>query len=165
MDRRRMWWAAGAGGAVLVAGVVTLALLSDDDADKLPVRAREYTDVRVCLLTDGQGVAGKAAVPVWAGMQDASAKTHAQVSWLKVTGEASAGRAQIFANTLLQQKCSAVIGVGEAQGQALRAVAPANPKVRFAVVGQGGSAGNLTVVEESSDVRGSVARFVTESAG
>lgn len=163
MDRRRVKWAVGIGGGVVLAGALVLALLPGDDADELPVRARQYTDVRACLLAGGQGVTGKPEAPVWAGMQEASGVTRAQVSWMPVTDPVTAAHAQIFANTLLQQKCSMVLAGGEVPGEALRAVASAHPKVRFVVVGQGESAGNVTVVQESDDVQSAVAHLVKEA--
>lgn len=161
MDRRRVWWGAAAGGAVL-AGAAAWALWPQDAPEKLPVRAREYTDVRICLLADREGVTGAAAAPVWAGMQDASARTHAQVSSLKVTGEESVGRAQIVANTLVQQKCSTVLAAGETESAALRAIAPANAGVRFVVVGTGASAGNLTVLDPAANLREEVDGLLTK---
>ncbi|MFE4599871.1 hypothetical protein ACFRKE_03360 [Kitasatospora indigofera] len=163
MNVRWVWWAAGA-GVVLTAVVVALAVLVPGrEPERLPVRAREYTDVRVCLLTDGQGVGGVAAAPVWAGMQDGSALTHVQVASLPVLGPATVANAQPYANTLVQQKCSTVLAGDEVGEQALRAVAAANPKVRFVVVGQGASASNLTVISPSSDVRGAVAKIVSDA--
>ncbi|WP_371484175.1 BMP family ABC transporter substrate-binding protein [Kitasatospora sp. NBC_00315] len=163
MNRRRVWWAAGTGVVVPAAVAVLAVVLPGHEPERLPVRAREYTDTRVCLLTDGQGVSGAAAAPVWAGMQDASAVTHAQVASLPVLGPATVANAQPYVNTLVQQKCTTVLAGDEVQGQALRAVAAANPKVRFVVVGQGSAAANLTVVQPSSDVRSAVAKIVGDA--
>ncbi|WP_282205906.1 type 1 periplasmic-binding domain-containing protein [Kitasatospora fiedleri] len=152
MDRRRVWWGAAVGGAVLAVLAVVLWPTAQEP-ERLPVRAREYTDTRICLLVDREGVTGAAAAPVWAGMQAASARTHAQISSLKVTGDGSQGRAEIVANTLVQQKCSTVLGAGDVESAALRTIAPANPAVRFAIVGQGGSSGNLVVLDSATDVQ------------
>ncbi len=160
---RRLWWVAG---VVVVAAVVVVALavlVPGRHADRLPVRAREYTDARVCLLTDDHGVTGEQAVPVWAGMQDASGETKAQVSFLSVMGPATVTNAQSYANTLVQRKCSMLLASGDLPVQALRAIAPANPKVRFVVVGDGVSAANLTVLAASSQVRSEVAKIVKDS--
>ena len=160
---RRLWWAAAAGVAVVAISVVLAVLVPGRHADPLPVRAREYTDARVCLLTDDRGVTGEQAAPVWAGMQDASGETKAQVSFLSVMGPATVTNAQSYANTLVQRKCSVLLASGDLPVQALRAIAPANPKVRFIVVGDGISAANMTVLAASSQVRGEVAEVVKES--
>ncbi|MFE2914383.1 type 1 periplasmic-binding domain-containing protein [Kitasatospora indigofera] len=162
MDRRRVWWVAGAGVVLLAVAVVLAVMVPGREPERLPVRAREYTDVRVCLLTDEQGVASAQAAPVWGGMQDASAATKAQVSFLSVMGPGTVANAQSYANTLVQRKCSMVLGAGGLPGQALRAIAGANPKVRFVVVGEGASASNVTAVQSSGDVRGSVAKIVLD---
>lgn len=161
MDRRRMWWIGGAGCAALVVGVV--ALWPADQAPKLPVRARQYTDVRACLLTDEHGLAGDAAKPVWAGMRDASMKTRVQVSWLSVPAPVTVGSAVPFANTLLEQKCSMVLAASQVSGEALERIAGANPKVRFVVVGSANAAPNLTVLPADSGVRAAVAKVVADA--
>ncbi|MDH6131379.1 hypothetical protein P3T37_000748 [Kitasatospora sp. MAA4] len=164
MDQRQIWWAAGLGGGALVVGGVLLATLPGHKPAPLPIRARQYTQVRACLLTDQQGVTATADAPVWAGMQDGSAASHAQVSSLPVIGPATVPNAQSYANTLIQQKCSVVLAADPLPGQALRAVAAANPKVHFVLVDHGTSAGNLAVIDAASDVRASVAKAV-EGAG
>ncbi|WP_051966393.1 type 1 periplasmic-binding domain-containing protein [Kitasatospora mediocidica] len=160
MEQRQIWWAAGVGGGALLVGGVLLATLPGHKPAPLPVRARQYTQVRACLLTDQQGVTAAADAPVWAGLQDGSAASRAQVSSLPVIGPATVANAQSYANTLIQQKCSVVLAADPLPGQALRAVASANPKVRFVLVDHGATAANLTVLDPTSDVRAEVARSV-----
>jgi len=116
-----------------------------------PPRARPYLEFTACLLTDGHGVAGATAAPVWAGMQDASLATHAKVQYLAVSGEATAGNALPYLSSLIQRRCAVVLAVGPAQVEAVRADASRYPQVRFVVVGGSVAGTNVTALSGLSD--------------
>ena len=153
---RRWWFWAGA-GVVLVALVSWVVWPRSTPAP----RARPYLAYTACLLTDAQGVAGADAVPVWAGMQDASLATHAKVEYLPVLGEDTVANARPYLASLLQRQCAMVIAVGTAEVGAVRADASAHPQVRFVSVGGGSGGGNVTVVPAGSGARKQVADAVT----
>ena len=146
-DVRRWWWAAGA-AAVAGVGLGVWALWPEPAPAP---RARLYTDSSACLLTDGHGLAGAQAAPVWAGMQDASLATRAKVSYLPVTGAETAENAAPFLAGLVQRRCDVVVAVGPAQVSAVAANAVKFPRVRFVVVGDGGGslAGDVTRVGDT----------------
>jgi basic membrane lipoprotein Med (substrate-binding protein (PBP1-ABC) superfamily) len=152
---------------VVVAVVLLVALWPSAPARTLPpTRARQYTAFDACLLTGSQGLADPAVRPVWAGMQDASLATKAKVSYLAVAGPQTSGNAEPYANTLLQRRCSLVIGVGKSQVDAVAAAARSHPKSRFAVVG-GDGGGNVTSVPTGTAdaVRSAVATMIKGLAG
>ncbi|MFI7385961.1 hypothetical protein [Streptomyces sp. NPDC049813] len=164
--RRHLAWAAGA--CALVAAVVTAFALFGGGDDRPPVpdtRARHYTETDACLLTDGSGItAGSRGATVWQGMQDASATTHARVSYTPVTGEQTVGSATPFLNGQLQRSCEVVVASGGAERAAARLAAPAHRTVRFLLVGGApaeGDGGNITVVGAE---RAAVARAVRAAA-
>jgi basic membrane lipoprotein Med (substrate-binding protein (PBP1-ABC) superfamily) len=164
--RRSTWWISGV-GVVAAATVVTALVLSSGPAGRTlpPPRARIYTDAQACLLTGAQGIADPQAAPVWAGMEDASAKTRAKVSYLQVTGPATAANALPFANSLVQGRCDVVLGVGAAQTTALAQDAAAYPKVRFVLVGGSGDGANVSVVPatDPAGVRAAVSDAVAKA--
>ncbi|MEV7388316.1 MULTISPECIES: hypothetical protein [unclassified Streptomyces] len=150
--------------AAVVAGVVvTVVLLSGGDG-RPPVpdtRARYYTEVDACLLTDAKGITGGTAAEVWQGMQDASLKTHARVSYAQVIGEQSTGNARPFLNSLLQRSCDVVLAVGQPEVTVAAQAAPTHKKVDFVLVGGGGTAAsNVTAVSAGDGVRAGVAGAV-----
>jgi hypothetical protein len=148
---RRFWWAVAAVAVALVGLGVYLALPSAQPGRVLPPpRARVYSAFGACLLTDSDGVAGQAAAPVWAGMQAASLKTSAKVSYLAVSGPDTVANAENFVNTLVQRKCDLVLAVGVTEASAVQARAKAYPAVRFVVVGSGAAGGNVTVIPPGS---------------
>jgi basic membrane lipoprotein Med (substrate-binding protein (PBP1-ABC) superfamily) len=146
--------------ALMVAG----ALLFRDGDTRPPVpdtRARHYTEVDACLLTDGKGItAGTAAAQVWQGMQDASLKTHARVSYAQVTGKQTTGHALPFLNSLLQRSCEVVLATGRAEVAATAQAAPRQGKVDFVLVGGGHEGGNVTVLATGKGLRAEVAAAV-----
>src|SRR5262249_6154599 len=71
--------------AAVAAGLVVWALWPAG----APPRARPYLAFTACLLTDGQGIGGAAARPVWAGMSDASLATRVKVQYLPSVGAAT----------------------------------------------------------------------------
>ena len=141
------WWVAGAVGTLLLVAVSVAAFWPS------PGRrpgARQYIAFTACLLTDAQGVAGPGAAPVWAGMQDASAQTHAKVEYLSVSGPATRENAEPFLASLVNRHCDVVLAVGPAQVAALRAVAPASPTVGFVVIGDDMAGPNVVRIDASS---------------
>ncbi|MEV6738586.1 hypothetical protein AB0N14_17320 [Streptomyces sp. NPDC051104] len=155
-------------GSLAVVAVVVVAgtlLLRHDDRPPIPdTRARRYDDVDVCLLTDDKGIkAGTTAAEVWQGMQDASLKTHARVSYAPVTGEQSAGNARPYLNGLLQRSCDVVLAVGRAEISAAAQTAPGYRKVGFVLVGTGGgetAGANVTRLDTGDTLRADVAGAV-----
>jgi hypothetical protein len=163
---RHRWWFMGVG--VVIVGVVLLVVLWPSAPARTlpPTRARQYTAFDACLLTGSQGLADPAVRPVWAGMQDASLATKAKVSYLAVAGPQTTGNAVPYANTLLQRRCSLVIGVGQPQVDAVTSTARSHPKNRFAVVGGNGSA-NVTALPTGSAnaMRSAIATMIKDLAG
>jgi hypothetical protein len=141
--RRYRWWIAGCG--VVVVGLALTVVLWPSGWHLPPSRARVYTDASACLLTDAAGVASSQAAPVWSGMESASVRTRAKVSYLAVAGEDSAANAVPYLDTLVQRRCGLVIAVGASEVGAVRRQASAYPGTRFAVIGAG-TGGNVTAV-------------------
>ncbi|MEV0742699.1 hypothetical protein AB0I51_43840 [Streptomyces sp. NPDC050549] len=150
--------------AVVAAVAVTGVLLFSQDAGRPPIpdtRARRYTEVDACLLTGEKGITGGTAAAVWQGMQDASLKTHARVSYAQVTGEQSTGNARPFLNGLLQRSCDVVLAVGRPEVTAAAQTASTYKRVGFVLVGDGKAAGsNVTAVSAGDGVRADVADAV-----
>ncbi|MCC3770468.1 BMP family ABC transporter substrate-binding protein [Streptomyces sp. UNOC14_S4] len=161
--RRRSWVAAGAGAVVLTGGLIAAIVLSGGGDGGQEPRARQYTDHSACLLTDGRGVTGDEAAPVWAGMEDASLATHAKVTSLPVFGPDTVANAVPYVNTLVQRRCDIVLAVGRTPGAATEEVAARTPAARFVVVGDGRKSGNVTVIQQSRDTRSAVARAVKDA--
>lgn len=132
-----------AGAVIVVAAVaVTGYFLSRTETERrLPdTRARSYEDVDACLLTGKDGItAGTTAADVWQGMQDASLRTHARVSYVPVTGEQSAANAGPYLNGLLQRSCDVVLAAGSPEVEAAERAAPLHRTVDFVLVGDSGS--------------------------
>ncbi|MEW2134895.1 hypothetical protein [Streptomyces sp. NPDC005435] len=129
-----------AGGALAVVAALVVAgvlLFGGDDRPPIPeTRARHYTETDACLLTGEKGItAGTTAAEVWQGMQDASLKTHARVSYTPVMGEQSTGNARPFLNGMLQRSCEVVLAVGRPELTAAAQAAPEHRKVGFLLVG------------------------------
>ncbi|NEA76836.1 hypothetical protein [Streptomyces sp. SID13588] len=155
------------GAAVVITAAVLVAVLPGSHrADSIPpTRAREYSQQQACLLTSDRGLADAAAVPVWAGMQDASAKTRTRVMYLAVAGEQSAANAAPFLASLAQRHCTVVLTVGAAPGGAVAIDGPKFPGTRFVIVGGTATGADVTVLPADSPnaTRSSVASAV-ESA-
>jgi hypothetical protein len=80
-------------------------------------------------------------------MQDASRATSARVSYLAVTGPATAAQAQPFAGSLLVSGCNVVVASGAPERAAALAEAARFTAVRFVVAGPAaGSPPNVTVL-------------------
>ncbi|MFE2568159.1 hypothetical protein [Streptomyces mirabilis] len=156
-------------GAVIVAVAVAVTgyfLSRTDTKRQVPdTRARHYKDVDACLLTGKDGItAGTTAAEVWQGMQDASLKTHARVSYVPVTGEQSAANARPYLDGLLQRSCDVVVATGKPEVTAATQTAPQYQKVDFVLVGDAGadstSAKNITVTRVGDGLRAEVAGVV-----
>lgn len=165
---RRYWWALT--GVVVVFGMGLGVYLSRPAASQRalppPPRARVYTAFDACLLTDSAGVGSAQAAPVWSGMQAASLKTSGKVSFLSVYGPDTAANAVPYVNTLVQRRCDLVVAVGASQAAAARQQAAVFPKVRFVVVDDGPSAGNVAVVApgKTANVSSAVEKAVAAAA-
>jgi hypothetical protein len=144
---RRWWFWAVAAGVVVAGLIVWLVWPSPPE----PPRARPYLEYTGCLLTDQQGIAGAAARPAWAGLQDASLATHAKVQYLPVMGEQTEGNALPYLASLVQRRCAVIVAVGPAPVQAVKAVAGKYPAVRFVVVGDTASGANVTALTRLPD--------------
>jgi hypothetical protein len=127
-----------------------------------PPRARVYESVDACLLTGARGLADPAAAQAWAGMQDASRATSARVSYLAVTGPATAAQAEPFAGSLLVGGCKVVVASGAAERAAALAEAGRFASVRFVVTGPASATDpNVTVLTfTTSGLRSGVASAV-----
>lgn len=159
---RRWWFWAGVAAVLVVAGLVTWLVWPSPPT---PPRARPYLEYTACLLTDGQGIAGPVAKPVWDGMEDASLDTHAKVQYQQVVGEASVGNALPYLSSLVQRRCSVVVAVGGPEIDAVGTVAGRYPDVTFVTVGGGAKAKNVTVLTGLSGaaVRDRVRTLVTDA--
>ena len=147
---RRWWRVALPAGFAVLALVIAWALWPSSAP---PPRARPYLAFTACLLTDGQGVAGAAARPVWAGMQDASLATRAKVQYLAAMGATDTGGVLPYLASLVQRHCDVVVAVGPVQVEAVSAQAGKYPGIRFVAVGRARSGPNVTVVDGTSAQR------------
>lgn len=164
--RSRTLALAATASAVAAAVAVTAVLLNrHDDRPPIPdTRARHYTETDACLLADNKGITpGTTAAEVWQGMQDASLKTHARVSYASVTGEQSIGNARPFLNGLLQRSCDVVLAVGHPEVSAAEETAPRYRKVDFVLVGDDHTDGNVTAVRAGDELRSEVAGAVEQA--
>lgn len=116
-------------------------------------RARTYTARRICLLTGPGGVTDAATAPVWTGLEDASAKGHAQVSYLAAAGPQTAAAVSSYLASLATSRCDLVFAVGAAPVGAVGLDAARFPDTRFVVVGAGRQQGNVTVLAPGDAAR------------
>jgi hypothetical protein len=155
----------GAAGAVAAAAAVLVAMLpggSSHARELPPPRARVYTARQACLLTGARGVADPAAAPVWAGMRDASAATHAEVTYLAVPGEQTPANAAPYLATLAARPCTVVLAAGTAAAGAVPATGPKFPHTRFLVVDPPAAAHGGPNVTAVDGTRGAVASAVED---
>jgi hypothetical protein len=168
--RAAAWWAtlgrrgrvlALGGVAVVAAGCVALGVvLSLGPAP----RARQYLAWTACLLTDAHGLNGQPAAAVWAGMQEASLATRAQMEYLPVVTGPTVADAVPFLNSLAARQCKVIIGAGPAPAGAVAAGARRYPAIRFAVVGGKAAGRNVTDLAGSPGaVRSAVDSLVTSA--
>jgi hypothetical protein len=150
----RRWVLVSAGvalAAALVAAIVITSSLSGGHSDRIPpTRARVYSEEQACLLTPARGLADAAVAPVWAGMQQASAKTKARVSYLAVAGEQSAANAAPYLAALATRACDVVLTVGSAPAGAVLLDGPRFPHTRFLVIGHHAAGSNVTLIAPGS---------------
>lgn len=155
------WWIGWATAVAVVLGSLLWLWLRPPPAE--PDRERPYRAESVCLLTDADGIRGAQAVPVWAGMQQASEATLVKVSHVAVSGEQTADNAATFIAGMAQGRCDLLLAVGEAPVQAAVSAAANFPGTRFVVVGApaagpvraigGDAASARRLVEEFADGR------------
>jgi basic membrane lipoprotein Med (substrate-binding protein (PBP1-ABC) superfamily) len=148
---KRKWWLVA---AVVALAIVLAALLwprSTPGRVLPPTRQRAYSAWRACLVTGSEGLADPVVAPVWAGMQTASARTTAQVTFLAAAGDGSVGAAEPYVASLATGHCGLIVAVGSAQIQAVASLAPRFAAVRFAEVGSGQTAANVAVIPAGSD--------------
>ncbi len=119
-------------GVGVAAGVVQVSSGADSGAPR-ESRERSFSGVSGCLLTDARGLSGSPADAVWAGLQEASARTSATASYVPVLTNASSSEVVPYVNSLILSRCDLVVGVGPAQARAVASVAQVHPAVRFAV--------------------------------
>ncbi|WP_329105021.1 hypothetical protein OG792_31410 [Micromonospora sp. NBC_01699] len=142
---RRLWWLAGA--VVGVAGLLTWALWPSSAPEPL---ARQYGEATACLLTDEHGVTGAEAAAVWAGMREASEATLTKVQFLEVDGPQTVDNAKTYLASLVQSRCDLVLAVGAGPVSAVDAEAKRFPNARFALVGGGTAAPNVSLVDATT---------------
>jgi hypothetical protein len=160
---RRLWWLVAGLVALAVFAVVVLWWPSSAGRELPPSRAKEYVAFDACLLTGAQGLVDPAVVPVWAGMQAASAAASVKVSYLASPGPATVGNVMPYAMSLLQRHCGAVVAVGDPQVAVTGSLAPNYLNIRFIVIGGGSVSGpNVSVVPGGTpeQVQTSVSHFV-----
>lgn len=156
-------WAPVACVAVLVVGILTGVLATGPVAGP-GVRARSYLARTACLLTDSRGLAGPQAAAAWAGLQDASAATGAQVQYLAVPSGTTAAGARPYLASLVLRKCAVVVATGPAQVAAVAADAVRFGSVRFAVAGGRAPGANVAVLPASAGaMRSAVTSLVTSA--
>ncbi|MBY8876849.1 BMP family ABC transporter substrate-binding protein [Actinacidiphila acidipaludis] len=146
------------GGGVAAAAAVTaivVAVVGPGGSGRRqlpPARARVYTAQQACLLTGERGIADPAAAPVWAGMQEASASTHAKVTYLAMAGEQTPAAAGPYLSTLAARQCTVVLTVGAAPDGAAAGAGARFPHTRFVVVGaSAGGPSNVTAVSGTKE--------------
>jgi len=163
----RYWWiSAAVAAAVIILAVAVLwpsrpsVALSDP-----PTAQRSFASWRACLVTGPDGLADSAVGPAWSGLQDASAKTSVQVTYLAATNDATAGGAATYVASLAGANCGIVVAVGAAQTAGVALVAAKFPQQRFVDVGSGTSATNVRVLSglSSAQVRAAVATEVEQA--
>lgn len=116
-------------------------------------RVRQYSDVRACLLTGPDGVAGPVAAAAWAGMRGASASSRAMVSYLPVPGPASTRAAVPYLASLVQRQCSVIVAVGRPQVAAAASQAARYGRVRFIVITPGRAGPGVVLVPSTPAAR------------
>lgn len=129
-------------------------------------RSRQFSLFTVCVLTGSGGIGDARAVPVWAGVVDASKATGAQGSYLSVPAPESESSAVAYVNTLAMRHCSLVVAVGDSEVAAVAARADAFAAQRFVVVGSAAAEANVAVVRKGTAdaVRSAVAGVVEQAA-
>lgn len=166
-SRRRLTLASEA--VALAAVAVALCACSGGPAQPA-ARARVYTSYKACLLTDAHGISGQPATQVWSGMEDASLRTHAKVSYLAVAGPATKANALTFLGSLLVMRCDVIVAADSAEQSAVLADASRYPAVRFVVAGDadqgpvGGTNVSAVSAGQSGGLRGAVAAAITADA-
>ena len=137
---------------VCLAAVVMLAWLFWPSAPPIPgaQRVRQYSNVRACLLTGADGLAGSVAAAAWSGMEQASISSKAMVSYLPVPWPASKAAALTYLASLVQRQCSVIVAVGPAQVAVAASQAGKYRHVHFIVITAGGARATSAVIRVSA---------------
>ena len=150
---RRRWFVA-AGGLFVVAVVVIVLVWPSSQGNgayRPPTRARVYKSTTVCLLTGPQGVAGKDAASVWAGVQNAAGAANDQSEYLAAAVPTeTVGSVTPFVNTLVNQHCDLIVATGSVEDSAVESIAANEPTVRFLLISGTSSSANVKIVSDSS---------------
>jgi hypothetical protein len=110
-------------------------------------RARQYLTFKACLLTDSQGITGKQAAQVWAGMEQASLRTRARIQYLPAFGPATVANTRPYLNSLIQRRCNIIIAVGDIPVATVTAEASRRPTTHFVVITERATGPNITTVK------------------
>jgi basic membrane lipoprotein Med (substrate-binding protein (PBP1-ABC) superfamily) len=167
---RRRWWVAAA-VVVLIGAVAVIVVIALRPRPRYlpPSRAREYRDYTACLLTGPQALTDSGAKAAWAGMQDASATTLIQVSYLAAAGPETMANVSPYAAALVQRRCDLIVAVGPVEVDAAAQQAAAHLEIRFvlvaAEVGGGRGGANVTMVPagDPKELRSAVAGVVGQA--
>ncbi|MEZ0090402.1 hypothetical protein [Streptacidiphilus sp. EB129] len=159
---RRFWWVPAGAAVLAVLAVAASTLWPAAKPTRLPVRARVYAATQVCLLTPPAGLADPRAAAAWAGMRDASSRTRAQVRYLSVVGQDSAGNTEPYLASLAVGGCEAVLVTDGSGAAAVTAEGARFAKVRFLVLGGTGHGVNVSSISylEPAQARAAVAAAV-----
>jgi hypothetical protein len=120
------------------AGLLVSGLSGCGQSTSASARARVYANVDACLLAGPGGVSDPAVAPAWAAMEDVSASGRARVSYLSVTGPATAANVLPYLNSLIMRKCAVIVAAEGPERAAALAEAKEFPSVRFVLVGAAG---------------------------
>lgn len=158
--RRHRWWLAG----LLATGIATAVTWTLwPDPQQPPPRARQYLEFTACLLTGEKGLAEPTAIPVWAGMQDASLATRAKVQYLAITGPQTVDNGETFVATLAQTHCNLIFAAGDTPVASVNSAATKFPTTTFLVISATNTHANVSTVEgrTAEEIQASVNRLIT----
>lgn len=172
LDRAADWlrrrWGVAAAAVVLCAIALAWALWPSSAHQYAPeARARQFSQTRICVLTDSHGITSPVAAPVWSGVDDASKATQAQGSYIAVPSPDTPQSATVYVNSLTSRKCTLIVVTGANEVAAVHAQASKHTDQHFVVVGASGpSAANVETIAagDASAVRSAVASVVENAA-
>jgi basic membrane lipoprotein Med (substrate-binding protein (PBP1-ABC) superfamily) len=84
-----------------------------------------------------------------------------KVSFVQAFGPQDAAHVASYANTLVQWRCDVIVAAPGAPAAAVEQVAPANPGLRFVVVGAVSTGPNVAPLPGGGDVAARVQRMLT----
>jgi basic membrane lipoprotein Med (substrate-binding protein (PBP1-ABC) superfamily) len=158
--------AAGLIAAVISAAITTTWALWPSSPPTAAPRARAYSDIDVCLLTDAHGISTGQANQAWKGLQNYSKKTTVRVSYVPVIGPANTDNASQFLAGLVQRHCRVIVAVGPAQVTAADTTAQHSPGTGFVLIAapRRSQTNVVTVDPTDPDLPNSIAAAVTRLA-